>query len=89
VLVNDARIPSLRAVWVHPKHRRRGIATRLLHEGARFQGISVESLGLVLPYSAEGLAFARRYLPQRLEAADPEKLRRHVQMNTRFSRPGA
>jgi GNAT superfamily N-acetyltransferase len=79
VVVDEPSIPSLRAAWVHPSHRRRGIATRLLREAARYQGVAVESLGLVIPFSTAGLGLAERFFPHRLKQVDVGQLRKRLE----------
>lgn len=54
-LLVDPHRPSIHDVWVHEEHRRRGVATELLHR-ARQQYPDLQHAGTLTP---EGEAWAR------------------------------
>jgi GNAT superfamily N-acetyltransferase len=55
---------SLIFIWVHKKHRRRGIAKTVFVEAVRHLGISINDAGLYTPLSKDGEAFARSVFPK-------------------------
>jgi ribosomal protein S18 acetylase RimI-like enzyme len=50
---------SLSFIWVHKKHRRRGIARILLAEATRYLGVRIGDVGVYTPFSDDGEAFVR------------------------------
>jgi len=54
---------SLGILWVHKKHRRRGIARRLFEEGIAHLGVDRRSVGFYEPFSTDGEAFVRSLCP--------------------------
>jgi len=54
---------SVGFIWVHVKHRRRGIAWRLFEEGIAHLGVDRSSVGFYTPFSEDGKAFVRSLCP--------------------------
>jgi GNAT superfamily N-acetyltransferase len=46
-------------IWVLPRHRRQGIATRMLEVATRFFGMNVSDFGFRSPFSEKGLQLLR------------------------------
>jgi GNAT superfamily N-acetyltransferase len=55
---------TLGFVWTCRKHRRSGIATRLIHEATRFVDSALENMGVYTPFSKDGEALARKLFPK-------------------------
>jgi len=62
--LDDSRgIWSLTILWVHMKHRRRGIARRLFEAGIKHLAVDRRSIGFYTPFSEDGEAFVRSLYP--------------------------
>ena len=57
---------SVGFVWVLPRHRREGLARRLVLEGCAFLGAQVEHLGWYVPFMQSGEALVRKLCPVKL-----------------------
>lgn len=53
-------------IWVLPKHRRQGIALKLLEQASRYTQIPLSELGWYTPLSAAGGALARHCCPDQI-----------------------
>lgn len=51
-------------VWVHRKHRRRGIGSTLVAKATEFLGVSATDIGWYTPFTESGRALARRMCPE-------------------------
>jgi hypothetical protein len=51
-------------VWIHAKHRRKGLATLLIRETATFFRLMIPQLGWYTPFTESSEPLARKLCPQ-------------------------
>jgi len=61
--ISHPPIWSVGLVWIHRRHRRKGLGQRLISEAMSFGGIHIDSLGWYTPFTELGEALVKKICP--------------------------